>query len=71
VRSAPVFGSIVNRTVPLPPPLVPAVMWTQGSPVAAVQAQPVNVDTDTVRLPPAAATAAVRGDTEKVQGAGS
>lgn len=65
------FASIVNRTVPLPLPLVPAVMWTHGSPVAAVHAQPVNVDTDTVRLPPAAVTAAFRGDTEKVQGAGS
>jgi hypothetical protein len=40
VRSAPLFASIANCTVPLPDPLAPAVMRTHGSDAAAVHAQP-------------------------------
>lgn len=57
----PVFAAIENATVPLPLPLAPEVIVTQGSGVVAVHAQLPGAVTATVPFPPDAATACDAG----------
>jgi hypothetical protein len=51
-----VFAAIVKPTLPLPLPLAPLVMVTHEAPLVAFQAQPRPVVTDTLPVPPVAAT---------------
>ena len=65
IRAASVFRVAVNVTVPFPLPLPPAVTVSHDASVAvAVQAHPAGADTEIDGpVPPAAATAAVVGET--------
>lgn len=54
VRDAPGFGSTMNCTVPLPVPLVPAVIRAHGSGAEALHVHALPADTDTLPVPPAA-----------------
>jgi hypothetical protein len=55
LRAAPVLAAIVKLTVPLPLPLVPAVIVSHVALLVAVHAQPEGADTATgVPAPPAA-----------------
>jgi hypothetical protein len=47
LRAAPVFAAAVNVTTPLPLPLAPAVTVIQDALLAAVQPQPLAVETST------------------------
>jgi hypothetical protein len=64
LRLAPVVGSTVKLTVPLPLPFAPAVMRTNGADEVAVQSQPPGAVTPTVLDPPAESNARLVGDTE-------
>ena len=61
VRTPPGLAATLNRTVPLPVPLAPDVTVIHAALLAAVQAQPVPVDTATLPIPPGVAIAAVVG----------
>jgi hypothetical protein len=62
-RAAPVFCRTFNWMVPVPEPLAPWAIEIQFWFEVAVQLQPWEALTATARLPPAAATDAVLGDT--------
>jgi hypothetical protein len=62
-RSGPVFGATATATVPARFPLPFAVTVIQLASGAAVHAQPVSVPTEIVRVPPAAETAVLVGET--------
>jgi hypothetical protein len=56
VRAAPVFAATLNATEPFPVPEAPAVTVIQVALLAAVHPHVLAADTDTVPVPPAAAT---------------
>jgi hypothetical protein len=62
-----VFAAPLKVTVPFPELVDPPVTVTQLAPLAAVQAHPVGVVTDTLPVPPIAATACVDDERLKVQ----
>ena len=64
-----VFAVAAAVTLPVPLPLAPLLIVSQGTLEAAVQAQPVPAVTVALRLPPAAATDRLAGATAKVHGA--
>src|SRR5207302_690382 len=61
VRSAPVFRSAAYWTLPGPVRLAPAVIFSQGTELTAVQGHDESVATVNDPLPPAAATEALAG----------
>ena len=60
----PLYGSTLNRTVPLLVPLASALSESQLTFSAAVHAQPAGALTFTDTVPPALATECVAGATE-------
>src|SRR5213593_3462988 len=67
LRGAPVaFASTVNCTLPLPAPLVPAVIVIHGTLLTAVHTQPPPEVTVTVPGPPATGTFCADGAMVKV-----
>jgi hypothetical protein len=60
-RAPPVLVATLNATEPFPMPLSPVVMVIHAALLAAVQAQPLLVDTPTVPVPPVAAIAVLGG----------
>ena len=64
-----VFAAAVNATVPAPVWLAPLVMVSQETDSVAVHAQPLAVETDTLPLPPPAASeGGLVGETVTLQG---
>lgn len=54
LRAAPVFEATENTTLPLPEPLAPDMIESQGELLDAVQAHPVGDAIETLPLPPPA-----------------
>jgi hypothetical protein len=52
VRTPPALVATLNVTEPLPVPLAPEMTVIHGTPLLAVQVQPMPVDTGTVEIPP-------------------
>jgi hypothetical protein len=65
----PGFGCAVNETVPEPEPVEPLDIVTHDAPLAAVQAHPELVVTETLPVPPAAGTVPLVGAIVYEQGA--
>jgi hypothetical protein len=61
VRAAPVFGAMLNATLPFPLPLLPCVMEMKELLVDAVQLHPLGADTVTPPIPPVEAKFALVG----------
>jgi hypothetical protein len=62
VRAVDVLAVTLNVTVPLPFPLPPDITLIHGALVTAVHTQPLEVVTDVVVVPPAAAIDALLVD---------
>src|SRR5215468_6642551 len=67
LRAAPVFARMSRRTVPLPDPLAAEPKVIHVALLVAVQPQSVDVVMLTFRVPPAAGSAIVSGDTVALQ----
>jgi hypothetical protein len=64
LRAAPEFEATLNRTVPLPLPLLPCVIVSQGALLVADQAHPAEALTATSPVPPAMSNACDSGEIE-------
>src|SRR5688500_16876207 len=62
------FAATEYATVPLPLPVVPAMIVRHGAPLVADQAQPSTAETPTVPVVAALATDTLVGDTEELHG---
>ena len=66
-RAVPLLAPVVQLTVPLPLPLAPEVMVSQGALLVAVHAQPAAAVTATLPVAPEAGALALVGAIENVQ----